>query len=86
MERAIEKIDEWATWSWVNVKIDKGSLALFKQIVNNSKDDMENYNWTMFTYAMNFFQKIHEFEKVDSITFLHKLIEQFVDKRFGNPW
>jgi hypothetical protein len=70
----------------VNVKIDKGSLALFKQIVNISKEDMENYNWAMFIHVMNFFQKTHEFEKVDSITFLHKLIEQFVDKGFGNLW
>jgi hypothetical protein len=47
---------------------------------------MEDYNWAMFTHAMNFFQNIHEFEKVDSITFLHKLTKQFVDRRFGNPW
>ncbi len=57
MERAIEKTDEWATWSWANVKIDKGRLALFKQTINISKEDMENYNWAMFTHAMDFFKE-----------------------------
>ncbi len=56
----------------MNAKIDKGSLTLFKQIVNISKENMEDYNWAMFAHAMNFFPKIHEFEIVDSITFLHK--------------
>jgi hypothetical protein len=27
-----------------------------------------------------------EFQKVNSITFFQKLTEQFMDKRFGNPW
>jgi len=33
-----------------------------------------------------FFQKTHEFEKADPITFFYKLIKQFFHKGFGNPW
>jgi hypothetical protein len=39
------------------VKIDKESLALLKQIINISKEDMENYHWAMFTHAMDFFKE-----------------------------
>jgi hypothetical protein len=35
------------------VKIDKESLALLKQIVNIPKEDMEDFDWVMLTYAMN---------------------------------
>jgi hypothetical protein len=56
------------------VKIDKENLALFKQIVHISKENMEDYNLTMFTNAMDFFKE-HEFEEADSRTFFHKLIK-----------
>jgi hypothetical protein len=39
------------------VKINKENLALLKQIVNISKEDMEDYHQVMFTHAMDFFQK-----------------------------
>ncbi len=32
-----------------------------KQSVNISKDDIEDYNLTMFTHAMDFFKKTCEF-------------------------
>jgi hypothetical protein len=38
----------------VNVKINKECLALLKQVVNISTEDMEDYNWSMFTHAMDF--------------------------------
>jgi hypothetical protein len=41
---AIDKIDEWATWQWVNAKINKKNIALLKQTINISKEDMEDYN------------------------------------------
>jgi hypothetical protein len=41
---------------WANAKIYKESIALLKQI-NISKDDMEDYNWAMFTHAMDFFKE-----------------------------
>jgi hypothetical protein len=41
----------------VNVKIDKESLALLKQIINTPKEDMEDYHWAMFTHAMDSFKK-----------------------------
>jgi hypothetical protein len=37
------------------VNINKESLAMLKEIVNISKEDMENYHWTMFTHAMAYF-------------------------------
>jgi hypothetical protein len=33
-----------------------------------------------------FFQRLCEFEKADSKTFFHKLIQLFVNKGFGNYW
>jgi hypothetical protein len=37
---------------------------LFKETVNISKEDMENYHWAMFTHAMEFFQKRASFKKL----------------------
>ncbi len=50
-----DKTNEWGTWQWANVKIDKESLTLFKKIINIPKEDMEDYHWAMFTHAMDFF-------------------------------
>jgi hypothetical protein len=61
-------------WQWANAKIDKENLALLKQIVNILREDMEEYHWAMFTRAMDFLE-MHKFEKVDSKTFFHKLIQ-----------
>jgi hypothetical protein len=33
-----------------------------------------------------FFQRTHEFEEIDSRTIFYKLVERFVNKRFGNVW
>jgi hypothetical protein len=33
-----------------------------------------------------FLPRIGKFEKFDSRTFFHKLIEGFFDRAFGNPW
>jgi hypothetical protein len=41
---AIDKTDEWAMWQWANAKIDKKNLALLKQTINISKEDVEDYN------------------------------------------
>jgi hypothetical protein len=30
MEKKIDTTDEWVAWRWVNVKINKENLALFK--------------------------------------------------------
>jgi len=43
-KRTIDKTDEWAAWWWTNVKVDKENLALLKQSINISKEDMENYH------------------------------------------
>jgi hypothetical protein len=32
------------------------NLTLLKQIVNIPKEDMEYYNWSTFTHAMDFFK------------------------------
>ncbi len=39
------------------MKIDKESFALFKQTVNISKEDIKDYNWVMFTHAMDFLKE-----------------------------
>ncbi len=80
-KRAIDKTNEWVAWWWANAKINKESLALLKQTTNISKEDREDYNWAMFTHAMDFFK---EWLSLKRMTEFHKRIEQFVDKEFGN--
>jgi len=46
------------------VKMDKESLSIMRQIVNISKDDMENYNLAMFTHAMDFFKEHANLKKL----------------------
>jgi hypothetical protein len=70
---------------WANAKIDKESFAIFKQIINISKEDMEDYHW-VFTHAMYFFKERVSLKKTDSKTFFHKFIQQFVNQKFNNPW
>jgi hypothetical protein len=55
-KKVIEEIVEWTTWQWANAKMDKKSLFILKQIVNISKDDMEDYNLAI-THAMDFFKE-----------------------------
>jgi hypothetical protein len=57
MEKGNNKTNEWAAWRWVNTKIDEKNLALLKQIIHISKENMEDYNLAMFTHAMDFFKE-----------------------------
>jgi len=41
----------------------KKNLALLKQIVNISKENMEDYNCTMFIHAMDFFKECANLKK-----------------------
>jgi hypothetical protein len=43
-KRKIDKTIERAAWWWAYAKIDKEILALLKEIVNISKEDMEDYH------------------------------------------
>jgi hypothetical protein len=56
------------------VKIDKESLALLKQIINISKEDMEDYNWAMFTHAMDFFKEHANMNKLIPTHFFTSLL------------
>jgi hypothetical protein len=62
-KRAINKIDEWTTWQWANAKIDKETLALLKQTLHISKENMEDYYLAMFTHAMDFFKEHSSLKK-----------------------
>jgi hypothetical protein len=57
MEFFFDKTDEWVAWQWANVKINKENISILKQIINISKEDMEDYNLAMFTHAMDFFKE-----------------------------
>jgi len=65
-------------WQWVNAKIGKESNALFKKIVNISKEDIKDYHWVMFTHAMEFFQEHASLKKPNpkhlSTSSLHDLL------------
>jgi hypothetical protein len=61
-KRQIDKTTKWVEWQWANVKIDKESFTLLKEIVNILKEDMQNYQWAMFTHAMEFFQEHTSFK------------------------
>jgi hypothetical protein len=43
---------------WANANIDKENLALLKQTIHISKEDMEDYNLVMFTHAMDFSKNV----------------------------
>ncbi len=44
------------------MKVDKKKVSILKQIVNISKEYMEDCNLAMFTRAMDFFWKMCEFK------------------------
>ncbi len=56
-KRKINKTIEWVAWWWVNAKIDKESLTLFKKTINVPKEDAEDYHCVVFTHAIKFFQE-----------------------------
>jgi hypothetical protein len=62
-KRKINKTTEWAGWWWVNAKIDKESLTLFKETINISKQDAEDYHCAVFTHAIKFFQECTSLKK-----------------------
>jgi hypothetical protein len=63
-KKIIDKTNEWVAWRWANAKVDKENISIFKQIVNISKEDMEDYNLVMFTHAMDFFKERASFKKL----------------------
>jgi hypothetical protein len=73
------------TWRSANAKVDKESISIFKQTVNISKEDMEDYNFAMFTHAMDFFRKCVSLRSQFQSIF-YQLTQQFVDKGLGNTW
>ncbi len=83
---AIDKTDAWATWQWANANIDKKKLALLKINCKHSKGGYGRLPLGNVYTCHGFLQRTHGFEKVDSITFYHKLTQQFVDKGFNNLW
>jgi hypothetical protein len=87
---------EWAAWQWANVKIDKESLCIMKQSVKLSKNDMEDYNLTMFTHVMDFFKECANLKKPipkhSFISLLNDLsiedlltLENLLSTKFMNP-
>jgi hypothetical protein len=62
----------------VNLKIDKESLALLKEIVNIMKEGMEDYHWAMFTHAMDFFQDRASLKKLIPRHFFTSLLEDLL--------
>jgi hypothetical protein len=59
----------------VNAKIDKEILALLKKYINVPKEDMENYQWAMFTNAMELFQECTSLKKPIPKQFFISLLE-----------
>jgi hypothetical protein len=81
--RQIDKTIEWVAWQWVNVKINKESLAL------NCKHSKGGYGrlplGDVYTHH-GFLSRMRKFEKANSRTFLHKFIVRFINGGFGFPW
>jgi len=67
-------------WRWANAKTDKESLTLLKQIVNITKEDMEDYHWAMFTHAMDFFQERASLKKLIPKRFFTSLLKDLSTK------
>ncbi len=69
------------------MKIDKENLALLKQNVHISKEDMEDYNLVMFTHAMDFFKECASLKKLIPKHFFTSLLNNLSTKdlvTFGN--
>jgi len=47
---------------------------------------MEDYNWAMLTHAMDLFKECMSLKKLIPKIFFYKLVEQFINKGFGNVW
>jgi hypothetical protein len=62
------------------VEIDKEIFSLLKKIVNILKEDMENYNWVMFTHAMGFFQNHASLKKPIVKHFFTSLLQDLSTK------
>jgi hypothetical protein len=62
-KRTIDKTNEWATWQWMNEKINKEIFAILKQTIKIPKENMEDYHWVMFTHTMDFFLKSASLKK-----------------------
>jgi hypothetical protein len=81
------KTNEWATWQWVNVKVDKKNISILKQTINISKEDMEDYNLVMFTHVMDFFREHASLKKPISERFFTSLLNDLSIRdlvRLGN--
>jgi hypothetical protein len=70
----------------VNAKIDKKNSCITKINCKHSKGGYGRLLFGNVYTCHGFFQRMHEFKEADSKTFFHKLIQQFVDKEFGNLW
>jgi hypothetical protein len=79
-KRVINKTNESAAWQWANAKIDKKNLALLKQIVHISKEDIEDYNLAMFTHAMDFFKEHTSLKKPIPKLFFTSLLSDLLTK------
>jgi hypothetical protein len=79
-KRVFDKIDEWAARRWANAKVNKENISIFKQIVNISKEDMEDYNLAMFTHAMDFFKERVNFKKLALKHFFTSLLNNMSTK------
>jgi hypothetical protein len=78
---------EWAAWRWANVKMDKESFYIVTQSLNISKDDMEDYNLSMFTHVMDFFREHVSFKKLIPKHFFISLLNDLSTEdllTFGN--
>jgi hypothetical protein len=79
-KRQIDKTIEWVAWQWVNVKIDKESIALLKKIVNILKEYMEDYHLAMITHVMDFFQERASLKKLILEHFFTSLLQVLTTK------
>jgi hypothetical protein len=62
------------------VKVDKKIISILKQIVNISKEDMEDYKFVMFTRAMDFFKEHVNLKKLILEHFFTSLLNNLSTK------
>jgi hypothetical protein len=73
-----------------------GRLTMGKDRQRKSCNTETNYKYSKGGYGRlplhdvytchEFFSIMHKFEKTHSITLFHKFTQQFVNRRFSNPW
>ncbi len=85
-KRVIKKSNEWATWRWANVKIDKKKSCIIQINYKHFQGRYEGLQLGNVSTCNDIFKEHEKLKKLISKTFFHKLTKQFVNEGLGSLW